>query len=147
MALAAIPNKGRRIRRFPVKTAETWPEGAPVLLDANGELVEAGADPATLLGFSAHAIALAVLDPDPGFALVYVAYPDSTFFLEGVDTDPVASDVGEDRELAVDGDGVALVDTTTTNDVVFIEDIYIKDPGPVGFYEVSILAAVRQFQV
>jgi len=116
-------------------------------LDANGEVIEAGADPAVILGFAAHGAVLAVLDPDPGFALVYVAYPDSTFFLEGVDTDPVASDVGEDRELAVDGDGVALVDTTTTNDVVFIEDIYIKDPGPVGFYEVSILAAVRQFQV
>ena len=147
MALPAIPNKGRRIRRFPVKTAETWPEGGILLLDANGELIEAGADPATILGFAAHAIALAVLDPDPGFALVFVAYPDSTFFLDGVDTTPVASDVGEAREIAVDGAGVAQVDTTTVNTRLTIEDIYIKDPGPTGFYEVSVLAANRQFQV
>lgn len=148
MALPAIPNKGRRIRRFPVKTAEAWVEGAILLLDANGELIEAAADPAVILGFSAHAIPLSVLDPDDGFALVYVAYPDSTFFLEGVDTTPVATDVGEKREVAIDGDGVAQVDTTTVNTRLLIEDIYTKGTGVLeGFYEVSILAANRQFQV
>ncbi len=147
MALAAIPNKGRRIRRFPVKAAEAWVEGAILLLDANGELIEAAADPAAILGFAAHAIALAVLDPDPGFALVYVAYPDSTFMMEGVDTTPVATDVGEAREVGIDANGVAIVDTTVVNTRLTVEDIYIKDPGPTGFYEVSVLAANRQFQV
>ncbi len=126
MALAAIPNKGRRIRRFPLEAAATYVEGAPVLLDANGEVIEAGADPAVILGFAAHGAVLAVLDPDPGFCLVYVAYPDSTFFLEGVDTTPVATDVGEARELAVDGDGVAIVDTTTVKTRFTVEDIYIN---------------------
>lgn len=147
MALPTIPNKGRRIRRFPVKTAEVWVEGAILLLDANGELIEAGADPATILGFAAHAIPLAVLDPDAGFALVFVAYPDSTFMMEGVDTTPVATDVGESREVGIDAAGVAIVDTTTVNTRLVIEDIYIKDPGPNGFYEVSVLAANRQFQI
>ncbi len=146
MALAAIPNKGRRIRRFPVESSATYVEGAIVLLDANGELVLAGADPAVILGFAAHGAVLSVLDPDPGFGLVYVAYPDSTFLLEGVDTDPVASDVGESRDLDVVA-GVGLVATGSAAARVRIEDIYVKDPGPAGFYEVSILAANRQFQI
>lgn len=146
MALPAIPNKGRRIRRFPLKTGETYKEGAPVLLDVNGEILEAGADPATILGFAASDAVFTDLDPDPGFKLVFVAYPDSTFFLEGVDTDPVAGDVGELRELAVDANGVGQVDTTTVNTRLLIEDIFVKGAGPVGFYEVSILAANRQFQ-
>lgn len=147
MALPAIPNKGRRIRRFPVHGSATYVEGAPVLLDAAGLIIEAGADPATILGFAASDAVLTELDPDPGFKLVFVAYPDSTFFLEGVDPDPVAGDVGEARELAVDGNGVAQVDTTTVATRMTIEDIYVKGAGPAGFYEVSILAANRQFQV
>jgi hypothetical protein len=147
MALPAIPNKGRRIRRFPLKTGETYVEGAPVLLDANGEIVEAGADPATILGFSASDAVLTDLDPDPGFKLVFVAYPDSTFLLEGTDTDPVASDVGEARDLDVDGNGVGTVASTTAATRMTIEEIFVKGAGPVGFYEVSILAANRQFQV
>jgi len=147
MALAAIPNKGRRIRRFPLEGAQTYVEGAPVLLDANGEITEAGADPATILGFAAHDAVLAELDPDPGFALVFVAYPDSTFFLEGTDPDPVAGDVGEQRDLDVDGVGVGTVAITTAATRMTIEDIYVKGDGPAGFYEISILAANRQFQV
>ena len=147
MALPAIPNKGRRIRRFPIAAAQTYLEGAPVLLSAAGEITVAGADPATILGFAAHNAVLSQLDPDPGFGLVFVAYPDSTFFLEGVDTTPLATDVGEQRELAVDGNGVAQVDTTSVVSRLLIENIFVKGGGLTGFYEVSILAANRQFQV
>lgn len=147
MALPAIPNKGRRIRRFPLESAATYLEGAPVLLDASGEIIEAGADPAVILGFSAHDAVLTELDPDPGFALVFVAYPDSTFFLEGTDPDPVAGDVGETRDLDVDGVGVGTVASTTAATRMLIENIFIKGDGPAGFYEISILAANRQFQV
>ena len=145
MALEAIPNKGRRIRRFPRESATTYKEGAPVLLDASGEVIEAGADPAVILGFAAQDAVL-TNDPDPLFTLVYVAYPDATFFLEGL-ADPVAADVGDDREIGVDANGVALVDTTTVNTRLRIEDVYIKPGGTAGFFEVSILAANRQFQV
>ena len=146
MALPAIPNKGRRIRRFPLESAATYVEGAPVLLDSSGEIIEAGADPAVILGFAAHDAVLIELDPDPGFALVFVAYPDSTFFLEGADPNPVAADVGTEFELAVDGNGVAQVDTISVASRLLVEDIYIKGAGPAGFYEISILAANRQFQ-
>ncbi len=147
MAFPTIPNKGRRIRRFPLESTQTYLEGAPVLLDAAGEVIVAGADPATILGFAAHNAVLAVLDPDAGFCLVYVAYPDSTFLMDGVDSTPVATDVGEARELAVDASGRAQVDTTTVNTRLTIEDIYLSGVGPAGFYEVSVLAANRQFQV
>ncbi len=147
MALPAIPNKGRRIRRLPVDAGATYVEGAPVLLNAAGAIIEAGADPATILGFSASDAVLTQLDPDPGFKLVFVAYPDSTFFLEGVDPNPVAADVGDQFELAVDGNGVGQVDTISVAPRLLVEDIYIKGDGPAGFYEVSILAANRQFQV
>ncbi len=146
MALPAIPNTGRRIRRFPLESAATYVEGAPVLLDANGELVEAGADPAVILGFAAHDAVLVELDPDPGFALVFVAYPDSTFFLEGL-SDPVPTAVGESRDVGVDGDGVALLDDASGAPRLRVEDIYLKGDGPEGFFEVSVLAANRQFQV
>jgi hypothetical protein len=146
MALPAIPNTGRRIRRFPLQSAAAYVEGAPVLLDANGEIVEAGADPAVILGFAAHDAVLLELDPDPGFALVFVAYPDSTFFLEGL-ADPIPGDVGENRDVGVDGNGVALVDTASAAARLRIEDIYLKGVGPTGFFEVSVLAANRQFQV
>jgi hypothetical protein len=146
MALPAIPNTGRRIRRFPLEAAATYVEGAPVLLDANGEIVEAGADPVVILGFAAHDAVLVELDPDPGFALVFVAYPDSTFFLEGL-ANPLPTDVGESRDVGVDGDGVALLDTASGASRLRVEDIYLKGDGPTGFYEVSVLAANRQFQI
>jgi hypothetical protein len=98
------------------------------------------------LGFAAHDAVLVELDPDPGFALVFVAYPDSTFFLEGL-ANPLPTDVGESRDVGVDGDGVALLDTASGASRLRVEDIYLKGDGPTGFYEVSVLAANRQFQI
>lgn len=141
MALPAIPNKGRRIRRFPLEAAQTYVEGAPVLLNATGEVIEAGADPATILGFAAHD-AVMDFDPDEGFALVFVAYPVSTFWLQGL-SDPVAADVGDQRELGIDADGVALVDDTAVAPRFLIENVDLTR----NLFEVSVLAANRQFQV
>lgn len=146
MALAATPNKGRRIRRFPLAAAQTYVEGAPVLLDAAGAITEAGADPAVILGFAAHDAVLD-FDPDPGFALVYVAYPDATFLMEGT-ANPLVTHVGESFELAVDADGVAIVDVATqVANRLRVEDIYLRPGLLTGFFEVSVLAANRQFQI
>lgn len=146
MALPAIPNKGRRIRRFPLAAAETYVEGAPVLLDAAGAVAEAGADPAVILGFAAHDAEL-TFNPDPGFVLVYVAYPDATFLMQGT-ANPLATHIGEEFELAVDGDGVAEVDIATqVANRFLVEDIYLTPGSAAGLFEVSILAANRQFQV
>lgn len=146
MAAPAVPNKGRRIRRFPLAAGETYVEGAPVLLTA-GEITEAGANPAVILGFAASDAVLVELDPDPGFKLVYVAYPDSTFLVEGT-ADPAVANVGVAFDLDVDGNGVAEVDTASSAAArLLVEDIYIKGDGPGGLFEVSVLAANRQFQV
>ncbi len=145
MALAAIPNKGRRIRLFPLAPAQTYREGAPVFLDANGLLTEGGADPAVILGFAAHD-AVMTFDPAPGFGLVFVAYPDSTFLMEGT-RDPLQADVADLRELAKDAQGRAIVDLTAqTLNRFKIEDIYLKPGSLSGLFEVSVLAANRQFQ-
>lgn len=147
MALPTTPNKGRRVRRFPLEAAATFVDGAPVLLDAAGEVIEAGADPATILGFAAQDAVLVDLDPDPGFCLVFVAYPDSTFMMTGT-ADPVIADVGVAFDLDVDGDGVAEVDTGSSAAArLLVEDIYFQGVGPEGLFEVSVLAANRQFQV
>lgn len=148
MALPAIPNKGRRLRRFPLAAAQTYVEGAPVLLDAAGAIIEAGADPAVILGFAAHDAVLTRIDPDPGFALVYVAYPDATFLMEGIGGNPLATHVGESFELAVDANGVAAVDVATqVANRLRVEDIYLKPGSVEGLFEVSVLAANRQFQL
>lgn len=146
MALAATPNKGRRIRRFPLEAAQVFLEGAPVLLDANGEVTVAGADPAVILGFAAQDAVLD-FDPDPGFCLVYVAYPDATFLMEGT-ANPLVTHVGESFELAVDADGRAIVDVATqVANRLRVEDIYLRPGLATGFFEVSVLAANRQFQI
>jgi hypothetical protein len=146
MALPAIPNKGRRIRRFPLAAGETFVEGAPVLLVA-GEVTEAGADPATILGFAAHDAVLTRIDPDPGFSLVYVASPDSTFFVEGT-ADPRGANIGTAYDVDVDANGVALIDpASVAAAILLVEDIYLKPGSLTGFFEVSVLAANRQFQV
>lgn len=146
MALAATPNKGRRIRRFPLAAAQTFLEGAPVLLDANGAVTVAGADPAVILGFAAHD-AVPTFHPDPGFQLVFVAYPDATFLMEGT-ANPLATHVGESFELAVDAQGRAIVDVATqVANRLRVEDIYLRPGLATGFFEVSVLAANRQFQI
>lgn len=146
MGLPAVPNKGRRIRRFPIAAGETYVEGAPVLLDGAGEITEAGADPAVILGFAAHDAEL-TFDPDPGFGLVYVAYPDATFLIEGT-ADPVVANVGIAYDLNVDADGSAEIDTASVVAArLLVEDIYLKPGSTSGLFEVSVLAANRQFQV
>ena len=137
-----VPNKGRRIRSFPLAAGETYVTGAPVLLDAAGAITEAGADPAVILGFAAEPAVAANLAPSAE-RLVYVAYPDSTFWMDGTRA-PTAADVGDSYELGVDGNGVARVDfTAQVNNRLRIEDIDTTR----NRIEVSVLAANRQFQI
>ncbi len=142
MALPAIPNKGRRIRSFVMNVGETYVEGAPVLLDTPGDIIEAGADPAVILGFAAEPAVAANLEVEAGKRLVYVAYPDSTFWIEGT-ANPVQADIGDQYELGVDGNGVACLDKTAqVNNRFTIEDVDLTR----NLYEVSIIGVNRQFQ-
>ena len=141
MALPAIQNKGQRTRAFPLASGETYVEGAPVLLNASGEIAEAGADPAVILGFAAEPAVAANLAP-AATRLVYVAYPDSTFWVEGTAV-PVAADVGDQYELGVDANGVARLDKTAQVANRFtIEAVDLTR----NLYEVSIIGVNRQFQ-
>ena len=140
MALPAVPNKGRRVRAFPVEAAQTYVEGAVVLLDASGEIIIGGADPAVILGFAAE-LAVAVELAPAVTRLVYVAYPDSTFWISG-SANPVAADVGDQYELGVDA-GVARLDKTAqVNNRFTIEAVDLVR----NLYEVSIIGVNRQFQ-
>lgn len=140
MALPAIQNKGQRTRAFPVASGQTYVEGAVLLLDASGDLILAGADPAVILGFAAEPAVAANLAP-ADTRLVYVAYPDSTFWIEGSSV-PVAADVGDQYELSVDA-GVARLDKTAqVNNRFTIESVDLDR----DLYEVSIIGANRQFQ-
>jgi len=135
-ALAAVPHRGRCLRRYAIKSAETLVEGEAVVFDT-GQIAACGADPGTVLGFMAHANGLD-FDPDPGYGLVFVAKAGSTFWLEG-DNDPVEGDIGV--QYGIGGDGaVATVDGTETSaKVVTVEDIDLT----LLRYEVSIIPSVR----
>lgn len=141
MGLPAIPHRGIRIRRFPLKNGETFVEGAMVDLDANGEVEAAAADAAALLGIAAHGAVL-TNDPDPGYCLVFPFYPDTTMWVEG-SASPVEADVGDQYGFVADSDGVAILDKTETSEKRFtIEGIdTVRD-----LYEVSCIAANRQLQ-
>lgn len=131
------PNTGRFIRRYPLAAAQTFKEGAAVVLDANGDVTECGADPALILGFAAHD---AGADPDTTQCLVYVAKPDSTFVMMCT-SDPVQADEGDSYGVVKDGDAIWLVDRTdTTNLRVKVEKVYLDRKQA----EVSVLQATRQ---
>ncbi len=135
-ALPAVPHKGRAVGRFAIKTNETLVEGEAVVFDT-GQIAACGADPATVLGFMAHANDL-LFDPDPGYGLVYLAKAGSTFWLEG-DNDPVEGDIGVQYGIAGNGDVATVDGTETTTKVVTVEDIDLT----LLRYEVSIIASVR----
>lgn len=135
---AAYPNIRKVIREYPLATGAAFKEGALVVLTA-GEADECGVDPANILGVALHD---AGADPNKGSVLVAVATPESTFAMEGT-VAPTAGDVGLERGVAKDADGIWVVDMAeTTNTRVVIEKVHL-DAVPDRF-EVRVLAANRQ---
>lgn len=137
MKFTGIPNKGRDVKEYPLNDGETFIEGALVLLDADEEVAECGADPAAVLGLS---LGDAGNLPRDEHALVALAKSDSTFLMPG-DDDPTEDDINQEYGAAVDGDGVWYVDgTDTTNIVFYVEDVDTDR----NLYEVKIVEAARQ---
>lgn len=137
MPFPAYPNLRQVIRPYPLASSAAFVEGAVVLLTA-GEVDEAGADPAAILGFALHD---AGADPDPTEVLVAIATAESTFVLQGTSA-PVAADEGVEYGLVKDSSGVWVVDKTdTVNTRVVVEKVYIDREQ----FEVRVLAANRQF--
>ena len=137
-AFQAIPQDERLTLEYVMKTGETFLSGAVVLADATPEIVEAGADPAAVLGVAAHDAAGRTVDPTK--MLVHVAGENRSFLMAGT-SDPVLSNRDTDYGVVKDGDGVWTVDITdTTNLVINVRDVDLERK----LFEVTFLAAERQ---
>ena len=139
--LPAIAQRNRTVREFPLDSAATFVHGAAALVDtADGEVVEAGTDPALILGFAEHD---AAADPLTTIVLVAVALPTSTFLIEA-SAALVASDVGKSYGLTKDGtSGVWFLDKAKTGASAraLVEEVDLTR----ALAEISILQTNRQF--
>lgn len=145
-AFPAYPNKGRTIREYDLAAAQDFLQGAVLVLTA-GEVSEAGADPAEVLGIALHD---AGADPNPTKILVSVARSKSTFIMQpNVGETFAQTDEGVSYGVVEDADGIWVVDKSdTTNLVVVVERVLIDPDDPSderNQAEVSFLPAVRQF--
>jgi len=141
MALPLTPNKNRQLRRYTMKVAETPVEGGIALVElASGTVVVAGADPALIAGFFATPDpASMTFDPYPLDVMIWLAYPGSTFWIEGTSA-PVVGNIGNEYGIGVSAE-VAIIDIAdTTNKRLVVEDI----DTDWGLFEVSVLDANRQ---
>lgn len=132
------------IRHYPIASAEAWALGALVLLDGSEDLIEAGADPTSILGWAmAPASAGDLIGNMAGLGLecpVYVAEEGRKVWMSG-DNNPVKADINQVYGVVVDGDGIWIVDgTETTATRVYVHAI----DTVLNLYLVSILAANRQ---
>lgn len=134
--MTGFPNKGTRIREYPLAAAQSFKEGSCVVL-ANGAVSECGADPAAILGLACHD---AGAEPNTSRILVWIAEADTTFFM-AASSAPVVADEGDQYGLAKDGDGIWHVDKTeAVNTRVVVETADVSR----GLLEVKILPANRQ---
>ncbi len=140
MRRSPIPNVGRKVRRYPLKTGETPEAGSFVLLDGTPEIVECGADPAAVLGIILHEGTAALREIETGYAYVAVAQTGRSFLLEG-DDDPVLANINVQYGVAVDGDGIWYVDGTETTALVV--EVVAVDLDRL-LYEVEIISTVAQ---
>lgn len=142
MPQAAIPNKNTQLRTYVVADAEAWAEGAIISLTAGEISEESGADPSPFLGFAAHAVPMEPVDVYDGSAMVYCAYPGSTFWMDPSTGSFVVTDEGKKYGLVL-VDGVATVDRTETVNVrVYVERVDLLR----NMAEVSIIGGHRQLQ-
>ena len=137
-----IPNKNPQIRKYPLKSGQTTVEGDAVYLDASGDIVICGGDPATILGFQAHDYnANLEVDIYSGEVLVYVAAPGSTFWMEGT-SNPSQNNEGQKYGIITTSGGVKVDLTDTTNTRLFVESVDTTR----NLFEVSILPGNAQLQ-
>lgn len=127
-----------KIRQFALASGETFEYGAVVLLDGSQEIVEAGADPASILGFALKEGDEAL--PFSDKILVALVEGDARFWMDG-DDDPTSADVDQEYGIAKDGDGIWHVDgTDVANTRVYVLDVDTDRKR----YLVKVLEANRQ---
>jgi hypothetical protein len=134
----AFPNECTDTREFAEDASATYTIGACVMLAADEEVEECGADPAAILGVALHD---AGTHPMPGRCLVAVASSEhQTYFFSGT-RDPLLTDRNQKYGLVKDADNnwvVDLTDTTATR--VYVKDVDLTR----ALYHVTILEANRQ---
>ena len=114
LPISTGPQKGLfsiPVRHAPVAASETLTKGAPIVVDVNGRVTEAGVNPTDFLGFAVHALTSAAVGTD----LAYVPKRDVVF--EGsVDNSAagtgtiVQTDYEAEYGLSVDSNGIWYVD-------------------------------------
>lgn len=129
-SIGSVPN----VINGQYKTGETFKIGALLVLDANGELTECGADPALVTGVAAQGAGT-----NPGYDAAnspatftgrkqtvsyYNADKTTTFSMRGVNggTDPVTpaqTNIGESYGALKDADGIWTLDLAETTTKVF----------------------------
>jgi hypothetical protein len=111
--------------------------GAAVLLDANEDVVECGADPAAILGFAAHENDK---NPITGKTTVAVCTEGQKFWMSGSSA-PVKADINQVYGIVKDANGIWIVDKTeAVNTRVYIHAIDTDR----NLFLISVLAANRQ---
>lgn len=137
MAIGAIPEaRNREGQEYTMKTAESFSEGAIVLLDGSEEIIEAGADPAVILGIAAHGAGLA---PDATKITVFKANEGQKFWFPFSGT-LVAGDLNQSYGV-VETSNVWYVDQTETSATrVYVHRVDLVRDRVL----VSVLAANRQ---
>lgn len=139
MPLPAIVQRAS-VRQRDLAAAQTFKIGAVVLLDAAENIVEAGANPATIYGFALHD---AAVDPFTTKVLVAEADSASRFWLQGTSS-PIKDNIGKSFGLVKHADGHWIVNIAdTTNTRVQVIDIDLDR----DLFLVNVLAANRQVTV
>ncbi len=137
-ALNAIPYENREIKEFPLKAAESFLDGALVLMTSN-EVLECSADPAAVLGISVEG-PVNLLEVTKTKARVAMATPQATFHMSGT-RDPAVTDIGVQYGVVKDADGIWTVDfADVVNLVVVVENVDLDR----NLSTVRFLAAVQQ---
>lgn len=140
------------VREYPVKAAEAWPDGALLMLDTDGLLVECGADPTAVAGVALGAYGgtatvydrTGALGTPPGTALVMLARDNAEFTCEvkGTITD---LDILDEHGVIVDTDGDWKLDIAeTTTKVVKVVRLLDTGIGTPTRVVVRFLAAAVQ---
>ncbi len=133
-----IPNKGRTVQEFDMKAAETFIDGAIVLLDAAEDVAEVAADPTAVLGIAIGDAAGRTVDATK--ILVALPQPGRTFLIAG-DNNPIKDDIGKEYGAVKDSDGIWTIDGTETTAKVFkVIDIDLDT----NMYEVEIIDSIAQ---
>lgn len=146
-------NEAYRFVTYPVKANETFKKGAAVLLNADGEVEECGADPALVLGFATADVGQYAWQKDTLETVkpsVPVALADQTFrgTLEG--TYDADGHIGVDFGLVKDATGYWTVDETDETNVRVIL-IGVDDGVVDGDVNVpctfTVISSVRQLSI